>query len=1642
MFEGNSPLNPNNFTDSLSDISFEDAFLDENLSSDALIPTNEDKDLTKLIHESSDKNSMITYKELLEPEHFTQSLETSKVNRKYEDMENLSTKKTPIEISSSLLSNDPFKNQKSKELQISEQSLGESQPDLDLEQNTEINKQSEYNSDSTDDFEDVEFELDQISDNEQGSDIENESKKSPLPIDSKAVELQVTPKGDAQISNFNIDFQNNKTEISKNISNNTHLELSKINDSNFSDSLRNDQTLPKDSINSSSTETNTFLKRKHLDILKKDKVFNRKKAQILNYLRDIYFLKKYKNHCPSLTVNLFDSHFKFDKQEGVFLYNESTKFFFDALNEGKIPIELLTILNDTRCQFYEGCIIVDINDSRNPSKNEDTEFFENFYNNEANFDNSTSSSDLNFLKKQKESKNLQNSDFKRSISTLNYLSGLKSKKDYESNQTPKQQIYDTPEAPPKDTSKSITYRKIMHPTPETMHLELLILQQNLKLSSTDLAETESKLLLCINPDLDLNSNSDCIFRDNAINYINCEHLIPRKRAKYNQAEIDLEKYQQKENQKLFVSANEETRQEFQPSFNRLNFVSEYSFNKKNNENKSLDETLKDLTKVDNAVADYRQAEQPPPQISTKKASKKSKKLASAQQQAALVKETKPTRIIRFIQNIGEKTTYFAFLFYRPSLSSEQCKCIFRIGTHYDTSIDGEIREFFIPSDSLIDTFINSIKKWYSLENIQTTFDSLSDSKKRGSASFESSTKPLIENFNPSNRLESEDINGNTNLILDTIDSKHSEISINESKSGYAETTTASAISLESESLKNILSSHQMTGNASDGSDDIANNSDLESSEMSAKDGLNKKSKNTKRKLSSNLKASAKASKLNKTSKALAKELALKQKKAEEAEKLKELEELKITKNTKKLKETKKVKELKTGKKTKELKDTKGTSIIPNQDDAEYKAASKKKDSDLVDTDSLLVVVNSNLKPLSVNKNSDTILKSPKQRGKKVIANKALGNKSTFKTTKFSSDINTEAELPAHSADSININTNLKNNAINDKTQNILNNNTQTEINSKLLDGVIANATSTDPTSSNSHLNTNLNVSNALESANLNPSIPSSQLQLINELQARGVLSSQSQPDNNTQMSPNSTYPNLNQAFMHKQSQQPSTLQEQQLAAHYLRQQAINSQLQLQGVKLPQGITKEMLANPKIKAIIQNKIIQHRQKQLELAQKQATFIADQSKQQENTPNLHTGLGSDLTNQMSLGAGLPQNNSAINSIHANNSNASTSQENFKIENTNQIQSQNNSQPNLQQAAFLQAQSSQQHQASIANANNLRASAVPESILNIPNLDQLNTAAVIQIFAKLHRIQLSTLPDEKKRNLIILAQRGALQAAIRKKQLMIQTQIAEARNQQLQKNATELSSDLKVSPSQQSSENISNNLFRGNNNANQYSAMAQNMVFNSQKSPLQSLVSPSTSMYNGAQSINNSLSPNFRSGKVLPKGNVANNNTTPDNQNLRLAVSELDPSAQKSADKPQFANSDVNDSNFNAVKTPNNNKAIDSSEQNNLLKNLNSPALSSKSGLSISSYKTKQNQSNIATNQLNDKLYEETNALSDKKPAIDHLIANSTPTFSNLMPTSSKTPNPLLSPDIIKQQNLFKLAQLAMNNPLNRIYQSSNS
>ena len=80
-----------------------------------------------------------------------------------------------------------------------------------------------------------------------------------------------------------------------------------------------------------------------------------------------YILKKYRNKQPSLIIHLHPTHFRFDQQDGSFSYNSPMKFMLEHLKSQTVPHDMIEELQSAGVKFYEGCLIVQVQDHKSTS---------------------------------------------------------------------------------------------------------------------------------------------------------------------------------------------------------------------------------------------------------------------------------------------------------------------------------------------------------------------------------------------------------------------------------------------------------------------------------------------------------------------------------------------------------------------------------------------------------------------------------------------------------------------------------------------------------------------------------------------------------------------------------------------------------------------------------------------------------------------------------------------------------------------------------------------------------------------------------------------------------------------------------------------------------------------------------------------------------------------------------------------------------------------------------------------------------------------------------------------------------------------------------------------------------------------------
>jgi len=83
------------------------------------------------------------------------------------------------------------------------------------------------------------------------------------------------------------------------------------------------------------------------------------------YVRDSqYILRKHKGKPASMVIHLHPKHFRFANQDGSFAYNSPMKFVLEHLKHNTVPHEILEELLESKVQFYDGCLIVEVHNHR------------------------------------------------------------------------------------------------------------------------------------------------------------------------------------------------------------------------------------------------------------------------------------------------------------------------------------------------------------------------------------------------------------------------------------------------------------------------------------------------------------------------------------------------------------------------------------------------------------------------------------------------------------------------------------------------------------------------------------------------------------------------------------------------------------------------------------------------------------------------------------------------------------------------------------------------------------------------------------------------------------------------------------------------------------------------------------------------------------------------------------------------------------------------------------------------------------------------------------------------------------------------------------------------------------------------------
>ncbi|KAH7153084.1 Spt20 family-domain-containing protein [Dactylonectria macrodidyma] len=87
---------------------------------------------------------------------------------------------------------------------------------------------------------------------------------------------------------------------------------------------------------------------------------------------DSYILRKFAGRPPSLIVHMHATHFRFDKQDGMFPYKSPMRLFLDHVRSRTVPHDLLEHFTEGGVPFYDGCLIVQVHDHKSVAEKKDT----------------------------------------------------------------------------------------------------------------------------------------------------------------------------------------------------------------------------------------------------------------------------------------------------------------------------------------------------------------------------------------------------------------------------------------------------------------------------------------------------------------------------------------------------------------------------------------------------------------------------------------------------------------------------------------------------------------------------------------------------------------------------------------------------------------------------------------------------------------------------------------------------------------------------------------------------------------------------------------------------------------------------------------------------------------------------------------------------------------------------------------------------------------------------------------------------------------------------------------------------------------------------------------------------------------------
>ncbi|ORY87003.1 Spt20 family-domain-containing protein [Protomyces lactucae-debilis] len=75
-------------------------------------------------------------------------------------------------------------------------------------------------------------------------------------------------------------------------------------------------------------------------------------------------LQRYSKNEPSLILHFHQQHWRFEQQDGIFLYNSQGRQILECIRNEQIPVDCLEVFRDVKIKYYEGCLILRLVDHR------------------------------------------------------------------------------------------------------------------------------------------------------------------------------------------------------------------------------------------------------------------------------------------------------------------------------------------------------------------------------------------------------------------------------------------------------------------------------------------------------------------------------------------------------------------------------------------------------------------------------------------------------------------------------------------------------------------------------------------------------------------------------------------------------------------------------------------------------------------------------------------------------------------------------------------------------------------------------------------------------------------------------------------------------------------------------------------------------------------------------------------------------------------------------------------------------------------------------------------------------------------------------------------------------------------------------